>query len=165
MFHISLEESCPLTEQLIYRPRLFHHYCFPIPEKPDDAEINLCSRVIARPDWQGFCRHRWQRRRVRDPKLFCLPVHPAACLLTTEYFVRNSGKATVAGLASRGARVYMGARSADRASEAITDIRQSLAKPEADILFLPLDLQDFASILEATQLIKSFVTYFLPRPA
>lgn len=72
-------------------------------------------------------------------------------------FVHNSGKATVAGLVSRGARVYMGSRNADRAREAIDDIKQSLAKPEADIVFLPLDLQDFASVREAAQLIKSFV--------
>jgi NAD(P)-dependent dehydrogenase (short-subunit alcohol dehydrogenase family) len=78
----------------------------------------------------------------------------------TPHFVRNRGKATVAGLASRGARVYMGARNADKAREAIEDIRQSLAKPEADILFLPLDLQDFASVREAAELVKSFVTCF-----
>lgn len=48
----------------------------------------------------------------------------------------------------------MGARNADKAREAIADLRQSLAKPEADIVFLPLDLQDFSSVLEAARLIK-----------
>jgi len=67
----------------------------------------------------------------------------------------DSGKSTVAGLARRGAKVYLGARNADKAHEAIQDIRDALEQPDADIVFLPLDLQSFASVVEAAQLIKS----------
>ncbi|KAK3339644.1 hypothetical protein B0T25DRAFT_618133 [Lasiosphaeria hispida] len=65
------------------------------------------------------------------------------------------GMATVAGLASKGAKVYIGARNPDKARKAIDDIKQSLAKPEAEILPLLLDLQDFASVVNAANLLKS----------
>ena len=74
---------------------------------------------------------------------------------STLQLTRNSGKSTVAGLANRGARVYLGARNAEKAHEAIQDIKNSIEKPDADIVFLPLDLQRFASVREAAQLIKS----------
>ncbi|OKL57681.1 hypothetical protein UA08_07079 [Talaromyces atroroseus] len=65
------------------------------------------------------------------------------------------GKTTVAGLASRGARVYMGARSAEKAEKAITDIKRELGKPQADIVFLKLDLTDFKSAVEAARELRS----------
>ncbi|KUL83606.1 hypothetical protein ZTR_11314 [Talaromyces verruculosus] len=61
------------------------------------------------------------------------------------------GKTTVAGLASRGARVYMGARSAEKAEKAITDLKRELGNPQADIIFLKLDLTDFKSVVEAAR--------------
>ncbi|KAF5854969.1 hypothetical protein ETB97_010474 [Aspergillus alliaceus] len=65
------------------------------------------------------------------------------------------GKTTVAGLASRGARVYMGARSAEKAENAITDLKRELGNPRADIVFLKLDLTDFKSVVEAARELRS----------
>lgn len=63
---------------------------------------------------------------------------------------------TVAGLASRGARVYMGARSAEKAEKAITDLKRELG-PQADIVFLKLDLTDFKSVVEAARELRRYV--------
>ncbi|PCH05257.1 Short-chain dehydrogenase/reductase SDR [Penicillium occitanis (nom. inval.)] len=65
------------------------------------------------------------------------------------------GKMTVAGLASRGARIYMGARSAEKAEKVITDLKRELGNPHADIIFLKLDLTDFRSVVEAARELKS----------
>ncbi|GAM35068.1 short-chain dehydrogenase [Talaromyces pinophilus] len=62
---------------------------------------------------------------------------------------------TVAGLASRGARIYMGARSAEKAEKVITDLKRELGNPHADIIFLKLDLTDFRSVVEAARELKS----------
>jgi NAD(P)-dependent dehydrogenase (short-subunit alcohol dehydrogenase family) len=62
---------------------------------------------------------------------------------------RNSGKATVAGLGSHGATVYMGVRSEQKALSAIDDIKKEL--PEADIRILKIDLASFQSVLEAAR--------------
>jgi NAD(P)-dependent dehydrogenase (short-subunit alcohol dehydrogenase family) len=53
-------------------------------------------------------------------------------------------------LAGRGARVLLGCRSAERAEEAMADIRAVYA--EADLRFIPLDLGDLHSVRAAAQL-------------
>ncbi|KAM0421182.1 hypothetical protein ACHAPT_011074 [Fusarium lateritium] len=57
------------------------------------------------------------------------------------------GKSTVVALASRGAKVYMGARSEAKATATIAEIKSQL--PSAQILFLPLDLSSFKSVVSA----------------
>ncbi|KAH8878829.1 NAD(P)-binding protein [Thozetella sp. PMI_491] len=59
------------------------------------------------------------------------------------------GKATVAGLALHGAKVYMGARSEEKAVAAIEDIRKGI--PGADIHFLSMDLQHLDSVIKAAR--------------
>lgn len=60
-----------------------------------------------------------------------------------------SGKFTVLGLAARGAKVYLGARSEVKAKEAIEEIRAEVK--EGHIEFLPMDLADFKSVLSAAR--------------
>lgn len=62
------------------------------------------------------------------------------------------GKATVAGLASHGATVYMGARSEEKAVASINEIKKEL--PEADVQYLYMDLTNLASIVAAALKIK-----------
>ncbi|KAJ9149834.1 Short chain dehydrogenase protein [Pleurostoma richardsiae] len=57
------------------------------------------------------------------------------------------GKATVAGLAGRGATVYMGARSPDKALSSIADIRREF--PAADIRFVHIDHANLESVVVA----------------
>ncbi|KIW14279.1 hypothetical protein PV08_07061 [Exophiala spinifera] len=59
------------------------------------------------------------------------------------------GRETVMGLASHGARVYMGGRSKQKAMDAIVEIKEKL--PSADIQYLHLDLSNLESVTEATQ--------------
>jgi retinol dehydrogenase 12 len=54
------------------------------------------------------------------------------------------GRATVAGLASRGGRVYLACRSADKGRAAAADIAK--ATGNSGVEFLPLDLGDLASV-------------------
>ena len=49
----------------------------------------------------------------------------------------------------RGAKVYMGARSAEKAEGAIADIRKLV--PNADITFLKMDLTRLSSVVEAAK--------------
>ncbi|KAK9775331.1 putative short chain dehydrogenase protein [Seiridium cardinale] len=62
------------------------------------------------------------------------------------------GEATVIGLASHGAKVYMAARSEAKATASIDEIRQHL--PQADIHFLELDLGSFSSVVSAAARIR-----------
>lgn len=64
----------------------------------------------------------------------------------------NSGKATVIALASRGAKVYMGARSELKAKEAIDNIQKEL--PNADILFIYMDLTKLETVVAAAKLLR-----------
>eukprot|EP01112_Ceratiomyxa_fruticulosa_P021077 TRINITY_DN7334_c0_g1_i2.p1 TRINITY_DN7334_c0_g1~~TRINITY_DN7334_c0_g1_i2.p1 ORF type:complete len:317 (-),score=72.68 TRINITY_DN7334_c0_g1_i2:171-1121(-) len=57
------------------------------------------------------------------------------------------GKETCKVLVSKGAKVYMGARSREKASEAINDIKTQTGKE--DIHWLPLDLANLQSVKEA----------------
>lgn len=59
------------------------------------------------------------------------------------------GHSTVAGLANKGARVYMASRSASKAKAAIEGLKAE--NPEADIRFLELDNMRFASVLDAVR--------------
>lgn len=63
-----------------------------------------------------------------------------------------SGKATVVGLVTRGAKVYMGARTETKASEAIREIQNQL--PQAVVRFLALDLSDLKSVVAAASIIR-----------
>ncbi|KAJ5611979.1 hypothetical protein N7510_005173 [Penicillium lagena] len=63
------------------------------------------------------------------------------------------GKSTVVGLAKRGAKVYMGARSEAKAFAAIEEIKGQL--PEASIQILLLDLGSFGSVVAAAREVKS----------
>lgn len=56
------------------------------------------------------------------------------------------------GLAARGAKVYMGARSKDKALAAIHEIQEQL--PSANIHFLDLDLSNFQSVIAAAKKIR-----------
>jgi len=59
------------------------------------------------------------------------------------------------GLASHGARVYMGGRSKQKAMDAIVEIKEKL--PSADIQYLHLDLSNLESVTEATQTLLKYV--------
>jgi len=60
------------------------------------------------------------------------------------------GKETCRVLLAKGAKVYLAARSKDKAEEAINDIKKATGKE--GIVFLPLDLQDLSSVKAATQI-------------
>ncbi|PNP45306.1 hypothetical protein TGAMA5MH_03030 [Trichoderma gamsii] len=62
------------------------------------------------------------------------------------------GYETVIGLAARGAKVYMGARSKDKANAAIKEIQEK--HPSANIHFLDLDLTKFSSVVAAAKRIR-----------
>ncbi|KAJ5587534.1 uncharacterized protein N7459_003299 [Penicillium hispanicum] len=59
------------------------------------------------------------------------------------------GKATVVGLASRGARVWMGTRNETKALTAIDEIKAQL--PSANIQFLKINLSSLASVVSAAK--------------
>ncbi|KPM38588.1 hypothetical protein AK830_g8007 [Neonectria ditissima] len=63
------------------------------------------------------------------------------------------GKSTVIALASKGATVYLGARSEAKATTTIQEIKVQL--PSAHILFLPLDLSSFQSVVSAAKKLRS----------
>ncbi|KAF5000788.1 hypothetical protein FDECE_11124 [Fusarium decemcellulare] len=63
------------------------------------------------------------------------------------------GKSTVVALASRGATVYMGARSESKAIATINEITSQL--PSARIHFLSLDLSSFQSVISAAKKLRS----------
>lgn len=73
------------------------------------------------------------------------------------YFVTGAnsglGYETTKVLAGRGARVLMGCRSADKAEEAIADIKA--VYPEAELRFVPLDLGDLGSVRAAAKLVAA----------
>lgn len=71
----------------------------------------------------------------------------------------HSGKATVAGLASHGARVYMGARNETKALASIQDIQKEL--PNADIRFLPLDLASLESVVSAATYVRRYASIYI----
>lgn len=50
----------------------------------------------------------------------------------------------------------MGARSAEKAEKAITDLKRDLGNPQADIVFLKLDLTDFKSVVEAARELRRY---------
>ncbi|CAK7214964.1 hypothetical protein SCUCBS95973_002315 [Sporothrix curviconia] len=66
------------------------------------------------------------------------------------------GKATVTALASHGARVYMGARSVQKAEAAIKDIKAVAS--DADIRILQLDLNNLSSVVAAAKKFKASET-------
>lgn len=63
------------------------------------------------------------------------------------------GYTTCLNLAAKGARVYMGARSAEKASHAVTQIKQQ--HPQADLRILIMDHTSLATVVEAA---KSFIS-------
>lgn len=65
----------------------------------------------------------------------------------------RSGLATVQGLALRGAKVYMGARSEDKALKAIAEVKEQVKS--ADVHFLKLDLSSFRSVVSAASELRS----------
>ena len=71
----------------------------------------------------------------------------------------RSGKATVAGLAAHGARVFMGARNESKALAAIADIQKEL--PDADIRFLYMDLASLESVVAAAGSICRYIMSLL----
>jgi NAD(P)-dependent dehydrogenase (short-subunit alcohol dehydrogenase family) len=76
-------------------------------------------------------------------------------MIPNRYSLERSGLATVAGLASHGARVYMGARSKSKALNAIHEVEAQI--PSADILFLEIDLTNLDSVIQAAKTIVEFV--------
>lgn len=68
----------------------------------------------------------------------------------------HSGKATVAGLASHGARVYMGARNETKALASIQEIQKEL--PGADIRFLSIDLASLKNVVAAATLMRRYLS-------
>ncbi|KAJ6782301.1 hypothetical protein PWT90_00624 [Aphanocladium album] len=67
-----------------------------------------------------------------------------------------SGYSTVEGLASRGAKVYVGARSESKARDAIQTIKTKL--PDADLHFLPFNLASLASVVAAARMLRGAET-------
>lgn len=72
----------------------------------------------------------------------------------------HSGKATVVGLASQGATVYMGARSEAKAEEVIKSLKNEIKN--ADIRFLYMDLTKFATVVAAAAKIREYVPQLCP---
>ncbi|KAH8888978.1 NAD(P)-binding protein [Thozetella sp. PMI_491] len=65
------------------------------------------------------------------------------------------GRATVAALAVRGAKVYLAARSQAKAMKAISDLQAKHVEIKNDqVTWLPLDLADLASVVRAVGIIK-----------
>jgi hypothetical protein len=70
----------------------------------------------------------------------------------------NSGKETVKHLAEHHGKVYLAARSEQKATAAIEEIRENV--PSADIRFLKLDMMDFASVVACAKgFLKCFPSY------
>ncbi|KAI4093903.1 MAG: hypothetical protein LQ339_007585 [Xanthoria mediterranea] len=61
------------------------------------------------------------------------------------------GYATTLQLALHGARVYIIARSSEKATQAIANMRQSAAEKSLDIQFLQADLQSLASVIQVAK--------------
>ncbi|CAO1596157.1 hypothetical protein XANCAGTX0491_000011 [Xanthoria calcicola] len=61
------------------------------------------------------------------------------------------GYATTLQLALHGARVYIVARSSEKATQAIANMRQSAAEKSLDIQFLQADLQSLASVIQVAK--------------
>jgi retinol dehydrogenase-12 len=57
-------------------------------------------------------------------------------------------------LTARGAKVYMGARSKERAEEAIAEIKKETGKD--NIHWLPMDLANLATVKEAAEEFKKY---------
>jgi len=68
----------------------------------------------------------------------------------------DRGYYTVAHLAEHGAHVYLGARSAEKASTAIAEIKKTY--PSANISFLQMDLMDLTSVVAAAKRFLSLET-------
>lgn len=67
------------------------------------------------------------------------------------------GFVTVEKLANAGARVYLGARSEEKAAQAIKDIKTKAAEaglPEPDVRFLKMDLTDLETVQAAAEEFK-----------
>lgn len=71
--------------------------------------------------------------------------------LFTEWSFR--GRYTVLGLASRGARVWMGARNETKALTAINEIKAQL--PSANIQLLKIDLSSLTSVVSAAKELRA----------
>jgi NAD(P)-dependent dehydrogenase (short-subunit alcohol dehydrogenase family) len=67
------------------------------------------------------------------------------------------GKEAIQQLAQHGgpAKIYMGARSADKATAAINSIRNNLTNPTTEIVHLPLDLNSLTSVRQAAEQVKA----------
>lgn len=78
-------------------------------------------------------------------------------ILTSKTNSGCRGKETVAGLASRGAKVYMGARTESKALSAIEAMQKEI--PGANIEFLQMDLTDFKSVVAAARKLRDQETH------
>jgi NAD(P)-dependent dehydrogenase (short-subunit alcohol dehydrogenase family) len=58
----------------------------------------------------------------------------------------------VVGLASHGARVYIGARNEQKATKAIEEIKNEL--PDADVRYVNLDLSNLQNVVSAAKFLK-----------
>lgn len=80
------------------------------------------------------------------------------------YTSYNRGKETVKSLAEHHAKVYLAARSQEKADAAITEIREKV--PGADIEFLKLDMMDLAGVAaSAKELLRYSSSYSLSSSA
>lgn len=85
----------------------------------------------------------------------CLsPILPRNSPLTNLELYPYRGFGTSIELAKHGARVYIASRSASK----VEDARQAIVAecPDADVRFLPLDLADLASVVEAARTFKEY---------
>ncbi|GAA5869616.1 hypothetical protein JCM16303_000525 [Sporobolomyces ruberrimus] len=64
------------------------------------------------------------------------------------------GKITVQNLHAKGCKVYLAARSQEKAQEAIDEINSNTPGKEASLIFLPFDMTDLKSIRQAAETVK-----------
>lgn len=64
------------------------------------------------------------------------------------------GEETVLALHAKGCKVYLAARSEEKANEAISRINSQTPGKEASLIFLPFDMTDLKSIRKAAESVK-----------
>ena len=64
------------------------------------------------------------------------------------------GAITVENLVKKGCKVYLAARSEEKAKDAISEINRKNPGKEANLVFLPFDMTDLKSIKKAAETVK-----------
>lgn len=65
------------------------------------------------------------------------------------WFVCGTGKETARVLLAHGAKVYLLCRSSEKSTKAVEELKLATGKGDADVVLVPLDLGDLASVKAA----------------